>query len=274
MRRVMLCTAVLATLTVALVTAQQASSPTFEVASIKPSAVDSLADDHSEVQPSGRFVVTNMALDDLVRGVFEVQRHELVLGDRVPSWFTTQKWDMVGKGPPITDEAAQRPLLRVMMQNLLIERFKLVTRREMRDTPAYALVVVRTDRSLGPQMRPSSADCAALSAAFKATGARQTPDSPTCGLRKLRGQFRGTGVQLSELVMALTPVAGRPVVDATGLTGSFDLSMKFTANDAADPAGGASLFTAIQEQLGLRLEARRAPVNVLVIESAERPTAD
>jgi len=271
--RFLLTIAVLYALIVAAA-AQQLPSPKFEVASIKPSAVDSLADDHSEVQPSGQFFATNMTLDNLIRGVFEVQRHELVLGDRVPSWFTTQKWDIIGKGPPITDEAAQRPLLRLMMQNLLIERFKLVTRREMRDTPAFALVVARADRNLGPQMRPSSADCKALLAAFKATGARQTPDSPTCGLRRLRGQLRGTGVQLSELVMALTPVAGRPVVDATGLTGTFDLNVKFTPDDAADPTGGASLFTAIQEQLGLRLESRRAPVNVLVIDSTERPAPD
>jgi uncharacterized protein (TIGR03435 family) len=81
-------------------------------------------------------------------------------------------------------------------------------------------------------------------------------------------------VLLADLVAALTPAAGRPVVDATDLTGSFDLNMKFTPDDAADPTGSASLFTAIQEQLGLRLESRRAPVNVLVIESAERPTAD
>src|SRR5688572_13297831 len=114
MRRVMHCTAVLATLTVALVTAQQqAASPTFEVASIRPSG-NPLAPDNSEVQPSGRFIVTNLTLEDLVRNVFDVQRHELVLGDRVPSWFTTQKWDMVGKGPPIADEAAQRPQLRLM----------------------------------------------------------------------------------------------------------------------------------------------------------------
>jgi uncharacterized protein (TIGR03435 family) len=274
MRRVMLCTAVLAALTVAIVGAQQASSPKFDVASIKPSVVDSLAGDHSEVQPSGRFFATNMTLDNLIRGVFDVERHELVVGERVPSWFASQRWDIVGKGPAITDEAAQLPRYRSMMQNLLIERFKLVTRREMRDTPVYALVAVRADRSLGPQMRPSSADCAALAAAFKATGARQTPDSPTCGLRRLRGQFRGTGVLLSELVVALAPVTGRPVVDATGLTGFFDLNVKFTPSDAADPTGGASLFTAIQEQLGLRLESRRAPVNVLVIESAERPAPE
>jgi uncharacterized protein (TIGR03435 family) len=273
MRRVMLCTAVLGTLSVALVIAQQAPSPKFEVASIRPAA-DPRGDDDSEVQPSGRFAATNTILYNLIRVVFALQQHEIAAGERLPSWVRTDRWDIIGKGPPVTDEAAQRPIYLRMMQNLLIERFKLVTRREERDTPVYALVVARADRSLGSQMRPSSADCAALLAAFKATGARQGPDSPTCGLRRLRGQFRGTGVPLADLVAALTPIAGRPVVDATGLTGSFDLNMTFTPNDAADPAGGASLFTAIQEQLGLRLESRRAPVNVLVIESAERPTAD
>jgi uncharacterized protein (TIGR03435 family) len=273
MGRVLLCTVVLATLTVALVIAQQAPSPKFEVASIRPAA-DPRGDDDSEVQPSGRFAATNTILYNLIRVVFALQQHEIAAGERLPSWVRTDRWDIIGKGPPVTDEAAQRPIYLRMMQNLLIERFKLVTRREERDTPVYALVVARADRSLGSQMRPSSADCAALLAAFKATGARQGPDSPTCGLRRLRGQFRGTGVPLADLVAALTPIAGRPVVDATGLTGSFDLNMKFTPDDAADPAGGASLFTAIQEQVGLRLESRRALVNVLVIESAERPTSD
>lgn len=251
----------------------QQSVPAFEVASIRPSG-DSLAPERSEVQPSGRFVVTNMTLDNLVRGVFEVQRHELIVGERVPSWFASQEWDIIGKGPPVTDEPAQRPLLRTMMRNLLIQRFTLVTRREQRELPVYALVVARQDGRLGPQMRPSSADCAALLAAFKATGAQQTPDSPICGLNAPRGQFRGTGVPLTDLARGLTRMAERPVVDATGLTGSFDLELKWTPDNATAPPGGASLFTAVQEQLGLRLEPRRAPVSVLVIESAERPTPD
>ncbi|MGH9241703.1 MAG: TIGR03435 family protein [Vicinamibacterales bacterium] len=123
-------------------------------------------------------------------------------------------------------------------------------------------------------MRPSTAGCAALAAAFKATGARRAPDSPVCGLSRLRGRFRGTRVRLTELVRLLAPAAGRPVVDATGLTGAFDLDLTFTPVDVPDPAVGASLFTAIQEQLGLRLEPRQAPMNRLVIESAERPTPD
>ena len=81
-----------------------------------------------------------------------------------------------------------------MIQNLLIERFKLVTRRVTRDTPMYALVVARSDRRLGPQMKPSSADCAALLAAFKATGATfQTPDSNVCGGKSLKGRIHGIG---------------------------------------------------------------------------------
>jgi uncharacterized protein (TIGR03435 family) len=252
--------------------AAQQTTPAFEVASIRPSTDDLRAEDRSEVQPSGLFLVTNTTLDDLVRGVFEVQRHELVLGDRVPFWFGSQRWDIVGKGPPITDETAQRPLLLMMMRNLLIERFKLVTRRETRDTQVYALVISRADRRLGSQMRPSSTDCAAMLKAFKATGARQTPDSPVCGLRNQRTRLWGTGILLTDLTRILSLSAGRPVVDATGLTGSFDIDVKFTLDDPSDLARGAALVTAIQDQLGLRLEPRRAPLDVLVIDSVERPS--
>jgi uncharacterized protein (TIGR03435 family) len=241
----------------------------FEVASIKPSAVDSRAPDNTDVQPSGRVIITNMRLGDLVRGVFEVERHELVLGERVPSWFTSEGWDIIAQGPP----GASQAQVGAMLQHLLIDRFKLVTRRETRETPMYALVVARSDGRLGPQLMPSSADCAAMAAAFKSTGARQGPDSPVCGVKPIRGQFRGTGIRLNDLARALA-VSGRPVVDATGLTGSFDFELKWTPDDAPADGGGASLFTAIQEQLGLRLEPRQTPTNVFVVDSVERPTPD
>lgn len=273
MRQMMLSIVVLCGLAVAAVAQQSSPSSKFEVASIRPSA-DSRAPTDSEVQPSGRFVVTNTPLLNLIRVVFELQRHEAVLGERLPSWVASDRWDIVGKGPAITDEAAQRPLLLTMMRNLLIERFKLVTRREVRDLPVYALVAARDDRRLGPQMRPSSADCAALLTAFRASGARLAPNSPVCGLKTPRGQFWGTGIALLDFARALTPMTDRPVVDATGLSGLFDLELKWTPDGASGPTSGASLFTAIQEQLGLRLEPRRAPLNVLVIESAERPTPD
>jgi uncharacterized protein (TIGR03435 family) len=254
----------------ALLTGQQ-SAPAFEVASIKPSG-DSRAPVGADVQPSGRFAVTNTTLLSLIRDFFELERHEVVTGERLPSWVSSERWDIVAKGPPLTDVAAQIPIYRRMMQKLLNDRFKLVTQLEMRDTPTYALVVARADRRLGPQLRPSSADCAAMAAAFKATGARQGPDSPVCGVKPIKGQFRGAGVLLSDLARAL-PVS-RPVMDATGLTGAFDFELKWTPDDAAGATDGVSLFTAIQEQLGLRLEPRQTPMNVLVIDSAERPSPD
>lgn len=84
--------------------AGQQAAPAFEVASIRPSG--NTNGEHSEVHPSGQFIVTNTRLSDLIRAVFEVQRHELVFGDRLPSWVASEKWDIIGKGPPITDEVA------------------------------------------------------------------------------------------------------------------------------------------------------------------------
>ena len=190
MRRMMLNVAILCVLTDPGAAQEPSSSLTFEVASIRPTG-DSRAREDADVQPSGRLVVTNTTLLILIKDFFDVERHELVSGERLPSWVGSERWDIVAKGPPITDLGAQLPLYRRMMQNLLIERFKLVTRREMRAIPIYALVFARADRRLGPQMRPTSADCAALLAAFKATGARQGLDSPTCGLRPIRGQYPG-----------------------------------------------------------------------------------
>src|SRR5687768_10834733 len=106
-------------------------SPRFEVASVKPSAADARAPDNTGVQPSGRVITTNTKLDLLVRGVFELERQELVIGERVPGWFASDRWDIVAQGPPLSDAASQRQI-RTMMQNLLIDRFKLVTRREKR----------------------------------------------------------------------------------------------------------------------------------------------
>ena len=164
MRRMMLTVVVLCAVTIAGVAQQPSLLPAFEVATIRLSG-NSLGGGESEVQPSGRFAATNTILYDLVRVVFGLQQHEIVAGERLPSWIRTERWDIIGKGPPVTDEEAQRPLSLRMMQNLLIERFKLVTRREERDTPVYALVVARDDQRLGPQMRLSSADCPALLAA-------------------------------------------------------------------------------------------------------------
>jgi hypothetical protein len=115
----MFLTIVALTVSVALVAQESSPSASFEVATIRPSD-SSLGGDQSEVQPSGRFAATNIILYDLVRVVFGLQQHEIVAGDRLPSWVRTERWDIIGKGPPVTDEEVQRPLYFRMMQNLLI----------------------------------------------------------------------------------------------------------------------------------------------------------
>jgi uncharacterized protein (TIGR03435 family) len=134
-----------------------------------------------------------MSLANIVRGVFDVQRQDLVVGDRVPSWFTSDRWDITALAPPTAAVSQQQ--IKTMLQNLLIERFKLVTRRERRDMPMYALVVARSDRRLGPQMKPSTADCAALAGGVQS----QWRHSADPGLKRVRRQVRpkgGSGAQV------------------------------------------------------------------------------
>jgi uncharacterized protein (TIGR03435 family) len=264
----------LSTLT-ALVAAQGPQStdrPTFEVASIKPNNSGE-SRNGADAAPSGRVTVTNMTLYNLVRNAFELQAHELVSGERMPSWIASQRWDIVAQGPPLKDPSS-RQLLRQMLRNLLVDRFKLNARRETREVPVYALVYARSDRQLGPQIRPSALDCAAQIAAARAPGTARG-SVQQCGRRVGPGYIATFGTPLMDFATALSTSAGRFVIDATGLTNRFDLELKWNpepgTTDAGAPADGASLFTAVQEQLGLRLEARRAPVNVLVIETAERP---
>jgi len=253
-----------------LVAAQTPAAPqsagvdrlTFEVASIKQNKSGSTSGG-ANAQPGGRVTVRNTTLYDLVRNGQGLR--EIVAGERLPSWIITDRWDIEAKGP----EQASQPQLRTMLQNLLLDRFKLVTRRETRDVPVYALVLSRADRRLGPQLRQSTADCAALAAA---AGARQ------CGRDVGPGLIAAVGTTLPDFARGLSQNTGRFVMDATGLTGRFDIDLKWTPDQVIGGAGaqsdGTSLFAAIQEQLGLRLEARQAPINVLVVESAERPAED
>jgi uncharacterized protein (TIGR03435 family) len=215
--------------------------------------------------------VINSTLYDLIRNAHQLQRYEIVAGERAPSWLESERWDIAAKGP---EQATQRELL-PLLQNLLVDRFKLVTRREVRDLPAYALVFARSDRRLGPQIEPSTLDCASLAQAARDAA---PGNAPRCGRNSGPGLVETFGVPLTDFTRTLSAVAGRFVVDATGLTGPFDLRLRWTPDQETANVGalsdGTSLFTAIQEQLGLRLEPRQMPVNAFVIESAQRPTED
>jgi len=166
--------------------------------------------------------------------------------------------------------------LRAMLRTLLAERLKLQAHLEPREQPVYFLVAARVDGSLGPQMQRATRDCAAIDAADRAglphpTLTPPANGAPTCGLRVNDGEMLGGGKTMSELAGNLGRAAGRRVFDRTGIDGYFDFALRFSRDqDAANP-DAPSIFTALQEQLGLKLEPGRAPLQTLVIDHIERP---
>ncbi len=254
--------------------------PAFEVASIKENVS---ASDNASVraQPGGRVSVSNNSLRNIIRNAYNVQNYQIIGG---PDWINTVRWDINAKAP---DDAPPQQLL-LMLRTLLADRFKLVVRDETREMPIYALILARPDGRLGSQLRASAVDCAAIFAAAKAKGETPPPTTngrPTCGTRTTRGNMMTTGVTMTDLARNLAPFTGRPVVDKTGLTGAFDVDLTWTPEQgppgpdgtaaAAPPSSDSvSLYTAVQEQLGLKLDAQRGPVDVLVIDSVQRPVED
>jgi uncharacterized protein (TIGR03435 family) len=272
--------------------------PSFEVASVKENVSgDSRAP--MRTLPGGRFVATNALLKLLIADGFlgdqplSVSR---VLGG--PEWIGSTRYDITAKAATefqLSPDGPPRDLL-LMIRSLLEERFKLKAHLETRELPVYELVVARADGKLGPQLRPSTVDCDALTAARRAGGpppALQPNEPPPCGAMRGPGRVLAGGLPMQRFATMLTnilavgsgPAAeGRLVIDKTGLAGRFAFTLTWTPEQmptATPPAGvppidpnGPSFFTALQEQLGLKLESARGPADVVVIDSVERPTPD
>jgi uncharacterized protein (TIGR03435 family) len=256
--------------------------PSFEVASVKRNNSGERGAD-SAVRGS-QLVVVNDTLFNIIRNVWGIQGNQILGG---PDWVRSvgERFDITAKAP----DGTKPDQMLLMMRALLAERFRLKVHNETRDVPVFALIMARQDRRLGPQIAPAAFDCNALRAAI-ARGERPTPpppqgDRPVCGARTAPGRFLGSGYPIADFARDLSRVVGgRPVVDRTGLTGIYDFELTWTpevsptAPSAAPPPGldpdGPTLFTAVQEQLGLKLEATTGPVEVLVIDSADRPTPD
>jgi uncharacterized protein (TIGR03435 family) len=255
------------------------SPPSFEAASVKV---------NKSGQPGGRFggqpgqvMVTNYTLRDIVRNVHMLQAYQIVGG---PEWIGADKFDIVAKAAV----GAPPGQMMVMMQTLLAERFKLRTHRETRDLPIYALVLARPDGRLGARLTRAAVDCAALRAARERGENPPMPapsgNHPVCGMNTNPGRMVAGAYELRDVARNMAPIVGRSIIDRTGLAGAYDLELTWTPDQTpATPPGaptpsfdpdGPSIFTAVQEQLGLKLESTTGPVDVLVIDSAERPTED
>jgi uncharacterized protein (TIGR03435 family) len=213
----------------------------FEVASIRPSAPGTRGPTIYNPTPE-RFAIDGITTKSLIAYAYDVREFQISGG---PRWLESDQYDIIAK--PQGDTNGQR--IMAMTRNLLADRFRLKLHRESKEIPVLALAVAKG----GPKLQPSVAQ----------------------GLEVRGGEGRLTARKITMGMMAAQlagRVLGRPVLDRTGITGEFDIELKWAPDE--NPDSGPSIFTALQEQLGLRLEAQRGPVDLLVIDHVERPSAN
>jgi uncharacterized protein (TIGR03435 family) len=267
-------------------------APAFEVASVRPN--NSGDKGIYFTYQGGRFNATNVTLQILIRHSYGLHDSQIVGG---PSWVNSDRFNIIAKGdvgqsPAFPVQLADGPSrLQLMMQALLAERFKLVVRKESKESDVYSLMLARGDGRLGPALRRSDVDCAALAAAARRATSTALPVRPEqaqatrCRISRGLGALAIDGRPLFQLASSLSNIVGRPVVDRTGLSGNFDVDLTWTPDQMSpslprsdEPpttnSDGPSIFTAIREQLGLKLVAQKGSGDVLVIERAERPAVD
>jgi uncharacterized protein (TIGR03435 family) len=227
----------------ALVAAAQAPVE-FEVATIKP--VPPQAEGRTSTRMSsdtdtGKLNYTNVNLKEVIGKAFRVQQYQIA----GPDWIETERFDIVARFPPHST-GDQVPL---MLQALLEDRFKLALHRETKELPTYALVLAKN----GPKFK--------------------TTESEGLTINSNRTHWHVEAkASMQRLAEILSEEVGRPVLDQTGLSGSYEMTLDWAPDDAPanDATPGPSIFTALQEQLGLRLDSAKGPVEMLVIDRAER----
>ena len=255
----------------------EGGAPAFEAASVKPSRGGEVFD--FRLQP-GRFLAENAPLDRLIRFAYDVKSETQVAN--MPKWAGSSCFDIdakIGEGQAVAMEKLppdrEFEQYRLLLQSLLADRFQLKVKTEIRDLPVYALVVAKN----GPRLAPSAA----------LPGAQKQP------LPQLRftaaGNLKAAHVSMAFFAGWLSgkpDAGGRLVMDETGLKGGYDFALNWNPVESAAAAGeantsqvpgeaaaggaGPSLFTALQEQIGLKLKPAKAPVEVLVIDRVEQPS--
>jgi uncharacterized protein (TIGR03435 family) len=245
-----------------------APKPAFEVTSVRPNKSGE-SNASVRVEPGGRVTARNQTVRNLIRNAWNLQPYQIVGG---PDWISTDHFDILAKVADTDMGPDWRPRpeeMMLRMQSLLEDRFKLMTHRETRELPAYALIIARGDSRLGGKLKPHTGECGSAE--------RAPANGQNCGTRvnlsPAVGRVTAVGITIETFARNLSGTTGRYVVDKTGLNGLFDLDLEFTPEQSTETTG-ASLFTALQEQLGLKLDSQRAPVNVLVIDSAAQPAPD
>ena len=264
--------------------------PSFEVAAVKQNKSGQNFIRFGML-PGGRFTAENAPLRELLRFAFQVQPFQI---EGLPAWASSDRFDVTAKaeGDIAPTQPGQAGPIQFMMRTLLAERFGLVYHEETREMPISVLVLARQDGKLGPKLEKSTTDCQAMFAARRGGGPPPAPpafgEKLQCGFRVGPGTISGGASQMSQLAQFLSQNMSRIVLDKTGLTGNYDFEITYTPDQmpnfngqpgtppglpAIDP-NGPPLATAIQEQLGLKLESQRGPVTMFVVDKISQPTPD
>ena len=251
----------------------QPAAPSFEVASIKRN-ISSEPGGFIRVEEGVRFNATGVPLSFIIRQAYGVLETQVA---NQPDWLTSERYDIRGKAP---DGVEVFPNMAPLLRSLLQDRFGFQAHTEQRDLPTYDLVMARSDGRLGPKISRADFDCGARTTA---TPPKAGPSGdPVCTITFGPGRILVRGFSIGRFAGGLVGQIQRMVVDKTGLTGPWNFELLYTPdqpvrlNGAIVPPNpdAPSLFTAVQEQLGLKLESSRGPVDVLVIDRVNRPTED
>lgn len=235
----------------------------FEVATVKPSPLDVTAGRFIRLQTANRFVARNFPLRILISAAYNLSPRAISAG---PAWIDTDRYEILAKSPgtvrPNPDEQMK------MLRKLLADRFNLTFHRETKELAIYELTVAKN----GPKLKEST-----LSPDASPEGPPPLVFVISPGAARLPARY----ASMAELASVLQRAAlDRPVMDRTGLSGHYDFDLEFSTDESVfggalpkgGDAAGPTLFTAVQEQLGLKLQATKGPVNFLVIEKIERPS--
>lgn len=232
-------------------------SESFEVVSIRRNTTGGAG---GGVLPGGRYNAINQTVLGVILGAYGIPAERIGGG---PGWIRSDRFDIVAKA----EQEIEGDDLRRLLQALLRERFAFRAHVENRQLPVYELVVERPDRSLGSGVRTSATDCADREAV---ANARSGSATLVCGGQAASGRLTLRGMSMNALARALAAPAGRPVINRTELAGAFDIDLEWSA--LVETADHVSVFTAVREQLGLRLVATSSELTVLVIDNVEHPT--
>jgi uncharacterized protein (TIGR03435 family) len=258
----------------------------FDVASIKPTAQTGPGG-MINFQPGGRFVTTSMPLRMLMTIAYDVRMFQISGG---PNWTESDRWDIRAKADNAPDRIPIEQL-RPMLRQLLEDRFQLKIHRESKEMPVYALMVAKGGSKLAPYdpntTMPGFPPGPGVGVGGPPPpGAAAAPPRPAGPMMRMgRGEMVGKKVPMTMMAQSLSNELNRTIVDKTELTGDYDFTLHWTPDAGGPPPNlppgvelpaidpnGPTLFTALQEQLGLRLESQKGPVETIVIDHVEKPT--